>query len=109
MLNLQSSENIVQLEVNLVSAFVIETLYHFIFGSQCFCEDFGTYILDLRACYSNVRALTVTSINRIKHPNIAKISQNRITAASPNERNTEADEQSLLKLEEQLFIRLRIK
>ena len=51
-----------------------------------------------------LRTLTVGSINRIKHPNIAKISKNRTTPASPNERNTDDDEQSLPKLEEQLFI-----
>ena len=56
-----------------------------------------------------LRAFTVYSTNRIKNPNIAKNSQKRIIAASPFDWNMEADEQSLLKLEEQLFIRLSIK
>ena len=57
----------------------------------------------------NVRAFTPDSTNRIKHPNIAKILENRSTPASPNEWNTAEDEQSLHELEEQLFIHLTIK
>ena len=40
-----------------------------------------------------LRAFTVDSIYRIKNPNITKNRENRITVASPNERNMEADEQ----------------
>jgi uncharacterized membrane protein YjfL (UPF0719 family) len=40
-----------------------------------------------------LRAFTVTLIYRIKNPNITKNWENRITAISLNERNTEADEQ----------------
>ena len=56
-----------------------------------------------------VRAFTPAFPNCIKHPNIVKISENCTTPASPNEWNTYEDEQSLHKLEEQLFIRLTIK
>jgi hypothetical protein len=54
--------------------------------------------------WNNIRAFTVDFLYRIKNLNITKYRKNRITAISPNERNTEADEQWLPGFEEQLFI-----
>jgi hypothetical protein len=75
-----------------------------------FFGSFGALIKCDSACgqEGEIRAFTVASIYRIKNLNITKNWENRITAASPNERNTEADEQWLLEFEEQLFILLSI-
>ena len=67
--------------------------------------SFLLWCISCNMCVSEVvRALTITSIYRIKNPNITKNWENHITAASQNEQNTEADEQWLLMFEEQLFI-----